>query len=414
MPSDIFVVGGGVAGLTLARDVALGGRRVHVIEREDRTGGQVTALDVEAHQLDAAAESFATRTTAVSALIAELGLSDRVVMPLDAPAWIYREDGTALPLPATGLLGVPSSPFAADVRASIGVAGAARAWADRVLPRRVGADATTFGDLVTARMGRRVTERLVGPITRGVHSSEPDALPIAAAHPALAGLVTDKRSLARAIREVRRIAPAGSAVASLRGGMHTLPIALAASAVEAGVDLHRGTVATEISASSVTFDGRTHHGEVVMAAPPAGAPTRNVTLVTVVASARAWQSAPRGTGVLVTRGAPGVSARALTHVSAKWEWVARAFEGKQVVRLSYDGATPEPLAKAVNDAALLMGSAPEAIHTVLERRWARATPLAEADRGTIRWVGEAASGTGLAAVVAHARRTATEMLASSK
>ena len=94
--------------------------------------------------------------------------------------------------------------------------------------------------------------------------------------------------------------------------------------------------------------------------------------------------------------------------------MARAFEGKQVVRLSYDGATPEPLAKAVNDAALLMGSAPEAIHTVLERRWARATPLAEADRGTIRWVGEAASGTGLAAVVAHARRTATEMLASSK
>lgn len=408
MPSDIFIVGGGVAGLTLARDLALGGRRVHVIEREERTGGQVTAIDVEAHQLDAAAESFATRTSAVSDLIDELGLTDRIISPLDAPAWIYREDGTTTPLPATGLLGVPSSPFAADVRASIGVIGAARAWADVILPRRIGSAATTFGDLVTARMGRRVTDRLVGPITRGVHSTDPQDLAIAAAHPALAS--RSSRSLARAIREIRRTAPAGSAVASLRGGMHTLPIALAASAAAAGVEIHRGVTATDVSPSDVTFGGAAHRGEVIMAAPPAGASTRDVTLVTVVASAPAWAEAPRGTGVLVTRGASNVSARALTHVSAKWSWLSRAFSGRQVVRLSYDGATAEPLAKAVNDASALMGSAPEVVHTVLERRWARATPSAERDRGTMRWVGEAVAGTGLAAVIAHARRTATDIL----
>lgn len=408
MHSDIFIVGGGVAGLTLARDLAIGGRQVHVIEREERTGGQVTAIDVESHQLDAAAESFATRTDAVVGLIAELGLSDRVVTPLDAPAWIHREDGTAMPLPATGILGVPSDPLARDVRQSIGVVGAVRAWADTVLPRSVGAEATSFGDLVTARMGRRVTERLVGPITRGVHSVEPHALAIATAHPALAS--RDDRSLARSIRHIRRTAPAGSAVASLHGGMHTLPIALAESAADAGVQIHRGMTATEVSASSVTFDGATHRGDVIMATPPQGAPTRAVTLVTVVASAPTWAAAPRGTGVLVTPGSPGVSARALTHVSAKWQWVSRAFAGKQVVRLSYDGATSEPLAKAVNDATILMGSAPEAVHTVLERRWARATPLAKADRAGMRWVGESVSGTGLAAVVAHARRTAADIL----
>ncbi len=411
MPSDVFIVGGGVAGLTLARDLARGGRTVHVIEREERAGGQVAAIDVESHQLDAAAESFATRTTAVSGLIDELGLSDQIIHPLDAPAWIYREDGTMLPLPATGLLGIPSSPFASDVRASIGLVGAARAWADQLLPRSVGADATTLGDLVTARMGRRVTDRLVGPITRGVHSAEPGALALAAAHPSLAA--RHSHSLARSIRHIRRTAPAGSAVASLRGGMHTLPLALAASAAEAGVQIHRGVTATDISADSVTFHGSTHRGDVIMAAPPAGAPARDVTLVTVVASAPAWRQAPRGTGVLVTRGTHRVSARALTHVSAKWEWVSRAFTGKQVVRLSYDGDTRDPRAQAVNDASLLMGSEPEAVHTVLTRRWARAVALTEAERGTMRWVGESVSGTGLAAVVAHARRTAADILAGA-
>lgn len=412
MASDIFVVGGGVAGLTLARDLAIGGRRVHVIEREEFVGGQVTSIDVDSHQLDAAAESFATRTDAVPQLIAELGLADSVISPLDSPAWIYHDDGSASALPATGLLGVPSSPLARDVRGSIGWLGALRAAADGLLPRRVGSEATSFGELVTARMGARVARDLVAPITRGVHSMQPDALPISSAHPALIRLLSEKGSLARAVAEVRRSAPAGAAVASLAGGMNTLPMALVRGATAAGVELHRGVTATDISPDSVSFGGKTHNGEVIMAAPPAGALTRNVTLVTVVASAPAWRDAPRGTGVLVAAGSPGVRARALTHVSAKWQWVGHAFAGREVVRLSYDGHDAEARSHAGRDAALLMGSEPDAVHTVLERQWSRATPLTDAARGSMRWVGESASGTGLAAVVAHARRTAAEILAA--
>lgn len=413
MPTDIFVVGGGVAGLTLARDLAIGGRRVHVIEREEVTGGQVAGLNVDSHQIDAAAESFATRTDAVSGLITELGLADRIVAPLASPAWVFHEDGTSTPLPATGLLGVPSSPFAADVRGSIGVIGAARAWADRLLPRSVGAEAQSFGELVTARMGSRVSSRLVAPITRGVHSVEPTALPISSAHPALADLVHRHGSLARAVKHIRQNAPAGSAVASLRGGMHTLPLAIAASAMNAGVEIHRGATATDISHDQVTFGGSTYRGEVVMAAPSAGHPTRAVTLVTIVASAPLWDHAPRGTGVLIARDAAGVHARALTHVSAKWAWVAKAFEGKHVVRLSYDGECVDAVSYAVNDAATVMGAAPDAVHTVLECKWLRAAPDPTAAKASMRTTGEAVSGTGLASVVAHARRTATEMLTTT-
>ena len=91
-----------------------------------------------------------------------------------------------------------------------------------------------------------------------------------------------------------------------------------------------------------------------------------VELATFVLDAPALDVHPRGTGVLVAASTPGVTAKALTHVSAKWAWVAEAAgEGRHVVRLSYgrDGESSltdalddeEFQALAVQDASLLLG-----------------------------------------------------------
>jgi oxygen-dependent protoporphyrinogen oxidase len=160
---------------------------------------------------------------------------------------------------------------------------------------------------------------------------------------------------------------------------------------------------TAARADGVEFDGGSAAGEVWIAAPGVPAPAqpgRRVSLVTLVVDAPELAAAPRGTGVLVASGS-GVQARALTHVTAKWPWVAEAARGRQVLRLSYDGEPDGIEARAARDAGLLLGTSlphPEGVAVVT---WERAAPAVHAVDG-MHYVGEAVSGTGIAAVVAQA------------
>ncbi|MBN9199825.1 MAG: FAD-dependent oxidoreductase, partial [Microbacterium chocolatum] len=112
---DVHVVGGGVAGLVLARRLARGGADVVVHEASDRLGGTVAAHEIAGIVMDAGAESFATRGGTVSALIDELGLAGDLVRPEPVSAWLQPARGDAAPLPATALLGIPGDPRAEDV-----------------------------------------------------------------------------------------------------------------------------------------------------------------------------------------------------------------------------------------------------------------------------------------------------------
>jgi oxygen-dependent protoporphyrinogen oxidase len=66
--SDFVVVGGGVGGLVLARRLVLGGASVIVLEASDSLGGTVARVRVGGIEVDAGAESFATRGGTVVAL----------------------------------------------------------------------------------------------------------------------------------------------------------------------------------------------------------------------------------------------------------------------------------------------------------------------------------------------------------
>ena len=154
----------------------------------------------------------------------------------------------------------------------------------------------------------------------------------------------------------------------------------------------------------------------------------SVELVTLVLDAPALDPAPRGTGVLVAADTPGVSAKALTHSTAKWPWLAELAGGRHVVRLSYGRAgEPNPLdgrsdeevaALALADAAMLLGTPLDAAMLRASGRtaWRDATSQAmigqrdrvhalqdvlAAERG-IEVTGSWVAGTGLASVVPHA------------
>lgn len=374
-PRHVVVIGGGAAGLVAALDCARVGIRVTVIERGETPGGSVATETVAGIRVDTGAESYATRGGSVRALVDSLGLSDSVVTPAAAGAWVRLAGGRSAPLPKAGLLGIPSNPLAEDVRRVIGWRGAIRAYMDRLLPVLTIGKEHNLGDLVGRRMGRAVLDSLVAPVTRGVYSADPVDLDVTRAAPGLNRALTVAGSLSGAVALLRADAPAGSAVEGLRGGMSTLVDALVAELQEREGDVLLGTAVTSLARTDdapddgdspsfppnwqVTLDDESvvDADFVIVATPEAEAvelltpfsaeiasaqPTEppTVELVTLVLDAPALDAAPRGTGVLVAESArPSVTAKALTHSTAKWAWLrdeaSAEHPHRHVLRLSY-------------------------------------------------------------------------------
>jgi protoporphyrinogen/coproporphyrinogen III oxidase len=405
--ADFLIVGGGIGGLVLARRLVLGGYSVILLEAGHQLGGTVARHSVGGIEMDAGAESYATRGGTVEKLAKSLGLADDIVEPNPEGAWLQPAAGPAFRLPENSLLGIPGSPLASDVTAVIGMRAALRAYAETLWPGTYGAKATTLGELVRLRMGEAVLKQLVRPIARGVHSADADDLLLEQVAPGLRSAMVRTGSLARAVLELRQTsARAGSAVAGIRGGIVRLVDELAADLERFGVDVRLDARATGLERDSLLVGSTRLSGRVLIAAPGQfGDPSdrgHRVVIATLVVDQPLLDAAPRGTGVLAAESAPGISARALTHSTAKWRWLAELAEGRHVLRLSYDDAGDNLAEVARADAAALLG-VPIPASAVLDfdrvewYRPNRYTPSPD----DIPVAGESIAGAGLASVVAR-------------
>lgn len=445
--TDVVVVGGGIAGLVTARDLAKGGADVVLIESSGVLGGMIRRHTVGGLDLDMAADSFATRTDAVGRLAIELGLGNDVVAPDPRGAWLMTRDGRTSPIPATGLLGIPSTPMAADVLAVVGQKGGLRAQMDSLLPGPVGAKAESLGELVRRRMGERVLDDLVVPIAGGVHSTHPDQLDPERVAPGLRAALLREGSLARAVLALRARAAAGTPVQGIRGGIVRLVDELVADTETYGVDVRLHTRATRIEAHAVevvSADGTVERlpAQHTLSSVPdperTAAPDRTgIELVTLVVDQPELDAAPRGTGMLVHPDARAVAAKALTHATVKWPWLAEAAAGRHVLRLSYampadatsvhgatgpdDAATSLPVdpdgpvgTRALHDAATLLGVPLTATHVAgaARVRWHGPDLTTAGLAAGVVGVGEVATGRGLAGIIGAARTAAGQILGS--
>ncbi|HEX4361342.1 MAG TPA: protoporphyrinogen oxidase [Pseudonocardia sp.] len=433
-PVHVAVVGGGVSGLAGAhrlRTLLGPAARITVLEQSDRLGGVLHTVPLAGVPIDVGAEAYLARRPEVAALAAELGLTDRLVHPSGASATV-RAGGRTAPLPGGTVLGVPGS--GARLDAVLSPAAVARAAAERELPLDWDGTDRSVGELLRARFGDELADRLVDPLLSGVYAGRVDGLGLRATMPALAAkLDAGATSLTAAADSLLPPPPAtppplpresgipsgrvGDSVSppprpapvfgAVRGGYRVLLDALrdaAGAEVRLGLPVRamsrrpggwRLEVGTAVAPEALDVDAvllavpapalrRLLEREAPRAARVAG----QVQLASPVVVALAYRgedaaALPATSGLLVAADEP-LAAKAFTHTARKWPHLApEATDGLVRLRASLGRAGEPAAALRVPDEELVsrvradlatvagLSAAPVAVHV---QRWGGGLP----------------------------------------
>lgn len=378
----VAVVGGGIAGLVAALECAKVGIAVTVLEADTHLGGAVISAEIDGLEVDLAADGFTPDDAAVTALLGELGLTADVVTAPAGATWIAGLTGGAAPLPADTLLGIPANPWADDVRRFIGWRGAWRAYVDRLRPPLTIGHERRLGKLVRSRMGDRVLDRLVAPLTRGAFGLDPDRVDVDVVAPGLNTALTRVGSLAGAVAQHR---PGDQERATLAGGMARLVDALARRIAELDGEVGLAAPVTRIernadgwllhtpgSEEPVTADAviiatgqaaaQGILGPVITDLPDRLAAPEPIDVVTLVVDAPELDAHPRGVAVYPVAATAAV--RSVRHATAAWPSLAeRAGAGRHVLRVVLPASRGE--GAAGNDEAADPDADAEVIATAL-------------------------------------------------
>ncbi|MFC5929107.1 protoporphyrinogen oxidase [Cryobacterium melibiosiphilum] len=250
----VVIVGAGISGLTTAYYLQrrFGDQaQITLVEAAERLGGKISTRIVAGHPLDTGPDALMVRAPVAAALIADLGLADQVVAPNGGGARIWSR-GRLRSLPEGTMFGVPGGLLPLVRSRLLSPLGLARAAFDLVLPRNrpraAGAD-PSIGELVRARMGAQVFNRLVEPLLGGVHAGRADTLSAQSTAPDIAALASTHRSLYLGLRHRPKraagAAPAGPMLVTLNSGLGGLVDALEAHLTDATV--RRGRTVTAIT-----------------------------------------------------------------------------------------------------------------------------------------------------------------------
>lgn len=299
----VVVVGAGISGLTAAYRLAADHPEIDVtvVEEGDRLGGKLRTSSLGSRDVDEGADAFLARVDAGRELCEELGLADQLVTPAARNAYVYS-DGELHPFPDGLVLGVPTD-LDALARSGIVSDGAVeRARRDLTDPGEPLRHDDTVGNVVRARVGDEVFERLVAPLLSGVNAGDADELSIEAGAPQLWAAAREGGSLIEALRR-QRDAALGDRTPDddpppvfygLRGGMQTLTDRLADRIGELG-----GTIRTYAPAHAIDV---------------AWLPARTRPLYTVRLGVRSGVAALEADAVIIT--SPAYAAARLLEVRA--------------------------------------------------------------------------------------------------
>lgn len=394
MSVDRVVIGGGFAGLLSAHSALSRGESVVVLEASSDWGGAIGRGVLGGQTIDTGAEAFSLMGGAVSELIGTLGLSQQVREPRALSPVIASTNGL-LPIPR-GVLGIPADLDelrASQVFDTVAIDTAAQRDA---VPMGPGWTEKPLGDLVRERLGASLLNQLVVPIVDAIYGPNAVQCTLGELLPAFAAEVAKTGSLTGAAAAVRGNSPGpGSAVASLKGGLHTLIDALSAECQSLGGALHANSAVTRlqragtawsVATGTTTFDtsrvtlacglGTTQallrtHKELANILRPLE--THATTIVLALVRDSHLNSFPLGTGALVAKDFAG-DLHATTHANAKWEWLDDTLPpDHHLIRLSFE-LPPHYESDRLKTAALqalsdLYATHPDDVVELLPVRW---------------------------------------------
>ncbi|MFF0749563.1 protoporphyrinogen oxidase [Streptomyces sp. NPDC004267] len=472
----VVVIGGGIAGLAAAHRLVTAGARVTLLEGGDRLGGKLLAGEIAGAPVDLGAESLLARRPEAVALAERVGLADRLQAPATTTASVWSR-GELVPMPKGHVMGVPGDGRAVEGLLSAGAV--ARIGRDLGLPPTEIGEDIAIGAYVAERMGHEVVDRLVEPLLGGVYAGDAYRISMKAAVPALFAAARRHPTLTEAVRAVQQAgaaAPAdaagagtglggtglgGAVFAGIRGGVGTLPAAVADAVRAAGGTILTRTPVTALRRTGpdgwqvITPQGA-HAADGVVLATPAG-PAASLLAAHAPAAATELAAVEYASMALVTLafrradvlGGPGLprsgflvppvdghTIKASTFSSQKWRWVTDAAPDLFVLRTSVGRHGEEEQVHredtdlvdvSLKDLAAATGLAARPVATTVTR-WIGGLPqypvghLARMERARaavaglpgIALAGAAYEGVGIPACIASGGRAADEIIATSK
>ena len=157
---DVAVVGGGLAGLTLARDVHRRGRTALVLEASSRLGGVIRSEHVDGVLVEGGPDAMLAQKPAALALCRELGLADEIVSTESPRTAFVLADGRLHAFPPDTRLGLPLTREAADGLTMLSADERARVARDFDAPAPpADVDDESVGAFTTRRFGEAFTRR---------------------------------------------------------------------------------------------------------------------------------------------------------------------------------------------------------------------------------------------------------------
>ena len=391
---DAVVVGGGIAGLTAARELGKAGLSVVLVESSPELGGKLRTGMVGGVEVDVGAESMLARRPEAVGLAEELGLD--LVHPASGSTQLWTR-GALRPLPRT-LLGVPLD---LDQVADAGVLsdeGLERARHEPVVP--LDDDDVSVARLVGDRLGHEVVDRLVEPLLGGVYAGHATQLSAAATVPQVVAALRAHGSLtmAAAAMPAAPVSAGSPMFAGLVGGLGRLPRAVAdAGGFEVRTHvtvrhLERTTTGFRLTVGSARDPETIETARVVLAVP--GPPAARLLADVAPAAADELGALEYASMAVVTLAVPelevgdssgflvpsvdGRRIKASTYSFNKWAWLGAAAD-LRILRASIGRHREEAALQAPDDELVA--------HVVTDLATATGQPVTPVDAHVQRWGG---------------------------